>query len=67
MKNVKFIIGVVVYTGLDTKIMKNAEEAKFKESNIETLTNKLIIYIFYVGLIQIKYRFNFAFAPQAHC
>lgn len=48
LKNVKTIIGVVVYTGVDTKIMKNAEEAKFKESNIESLTNKLIIYIFFV-------------------
>jgi magnesium-transporting ATPase (P-type) len=30
LKNTEWIIGVVAYTGIDTKIMKNAEDAKTK-------------------------------------
>ena len=30
--NVDYIFGIVVYTGKDTKLMKNADEAKQKTS-----------------------------------
>ena len=30
LKNTSWIIGIVVYTGNDTKIMKNADKSKFK-------------------------------------
>ncbi len=46
LKNTKWIAGIVVYTGEDTKIMKNADKSKYKVSNIETETNKFIISIF---------------------
>ena len=46
----KWILGVTVYTGQDTKIMKNADEGKPKVSNIDRMSNKLI---FYILLIQI--------------
>ena len=45
LKNTDWVIGIVAYTGKDTKIMKNAEEAKFKQSQIEIKTNHLIIVI----------------------
>jgi phospholipid-translocating P-type ATPase (flippase) len=45
LKNTNWIIGAVIYTGKDTKIMKNAEEAKFKQSQIEIKTNQLIVMI----------------------
>ena len=51
LKNTKWVVGVVLYTGKDTKIMRNAEEAKFKQSGIEKLTNKLILLIFAFQLI----------------
>lgn len=51
LKNTAWVVGVVIYTGKDTKIMRNAEEAKFKQSGIEKLTNKLILMIFAFQLL----------------
>lgn len=51
LKNTSWIVGVVIYTGQDTKIMKNAEEAKFKQSGVEKLTNQLILVIFLLQII----------------
>ena len=45
LKNTAWIIGVVIYTGKDTKVMRNAEEARFKQSGVEKLTNSLILVI----------------------
>jgi len=45
LKNTAWIIGIVVYTGVDTKLMKNSESAKNKQSKIERLTNILILCI----------------------
>jgi len=45
LKNTDWVIGAVIYTGKDTKIMKNAEEAKSKQSQIELQTNRLILVI----------------------
>ena len=46
LKNTAWVIGLVAYTGEDTKIMRNAEPARYKSSNIEYLTNYIIVYIF---------------------
>lgn len=46
LKNTDWIIGVVAYTGLDTKIMKNAEDPQTKQSNVEKIMNKIILGIF---------------------
>lgn len=43
LRNTEFVYGVVVYQGHDTKIMRNYANAKYKFSNLETLTNKLIL------------------------
>ena len=45
LKNTEWIVGIVVYTGVDTKIMKNAEASKGKQSNVERTVNKCIIAI----------------------
>lgn len=45
LKNTSWVIGVVVYTGIDTKIMRNAEASKIKTSNVERTVNKCIIAI----------------------
>lgn len=45
------MIGVVVYTGTDTKIMQNADEPRFKQSQLEMITNKLILIIIVFELI----------------
>jgi len=41
-----WVIGVCAYTGRDTKIMNNSEESKYKQTNVERMTNQLIILIF---------------------
>lgn len=44
--NTDIIIGVCVYTGKDTKVMMNGGDAKYKQSNVENKTNRLILLIF---------------------
>lgn len=40
LKNTEWIYGIVVYTGHDTKIMKNSSNSRSKQSKIEIKTNK---------------------------
>ena len=51
LKNTDWIIGMVVYTGHDTKILKNTNKTKMKRSYLEHLINTLIIVIFLVELV----------------
>ena len=44
-RNTSWTVGIAVYTGNDSKVMKNSESARAKQSKIETLTNKLILCI----------------------
>lgn len=50
LKNTKWIVGIIVYTGEDTKVMKNADKSKYKVSNIERETNQYILFIFFFQL-----------------
>ena len=43
LKNTEWVLGIVAYTGGDTKIMRNSEASKNKQSQIERTTNKLIL------------------------
>ena len=51
LKNTRWVLGVVVYSGLDTRIMRNAGTGKLKQSNIELRTNKYILGILMLQLI----------------
>ena len=42
LRNTEWIIGIVVYTGSDTKIMMNSAKSKPKFSKIETASNRYI-------------------------
>ena len=44
--NTEAIYGIIVYTGLDTKIMQNGAVQTVKQSQIERLTNWIIVQIF---------------------
>lgn len=46
LRNSKFVIGIIAYTGHDTKIMLNSTKARAKRSKVEMLMNKLIITVF---------------------
>ena len=50
LKNTDYIIGLVVYTGKDTKIMQNANEPRYKISQIENNMNRLIIFLILMQL-----------------
>jgi phospholipid-transporting ATPase len=45
LRNTRWIIGVAVYTGQDTKIMRNASPGRVKQSQIESTMNRLILSI----------------------
>jgi phospholipid-transporting ATPase len=44
------VIGLVVHTGHQTRIMMNSTSSKAKQSKIEKLMNVMIIYIFLLQL-----------------
>ena len=46
LKNTTWVMGIVVYSGLNCKIMKNAKEPVTKYSSVEKLMNMTLIYIF---------------------
>ena len=51
LRNTSWIIGIVVYTGHNCKIMKNSKEPVTKFSSVELLMNKALIFIFVLQAI----------------
>ena len=51
LKNTHWIVGVIIYTGHNCKIMKNAKELKIKYSSVELLMNKLLFFILFFQII----------------
>ena len=46
LKNTEWIIGCVIYTGFDTKVMKNSESSQQKNTKVEKMMNIMILIIF---------------------
>jgi phospholipid-transporting ATPase len=46
LRNTEFVYAVVVYAGLNTKIMKNLKLGKLKTSSLEKKLNTLVLYAF---------------------
>jgi len=51
LRNTEWIIGAVVYTGHDTRIMRNSVSSKQKFSKLEKLITKSIIIIMLVEAV----------------
>ena len=51
IRNVGWVIGVIVYTGTDTKIQQNGAEARFKISNLERTLHLMIVLLFVFQII----------------
>lgn len=51
LKNTKWVIGSVVYTGKDTRIMMNSQSGAHKVSSVERMMNLFTVQIFIVQLI----------------
>ena len=45
LKNTQWVMGIVVYSGLNCKIMKNAKDPVTKYSSVEKLMNQALIFI----------------------
>lgn len=46
MKNTKWMIGILVYTGVETKLMQNSKAPPHKRSTVERKTNKYLTLVF---------------------
>uniref|UniRef100_A0A8C2QVK2 Phospholipid-transporting ATPase n=1 Tax=Capra hircus TaxID=9925 RepID=A0A8C2QVK2_CAPHI len=51
LKNTEWILGVVVYTGFETKFMQNAVKSPLKRSKVEKVTNMQILVLFLLLLV----------------
>lgn len=55
LRNTQWVIGVVVYTGLETKLMMNSSAARIKVSSMERGLNKKLVSVFalmiFLGLL----------------
>ena len=51
LRNTKWIYGIAVFTGHDTKLMKNANPAPVKRTNVERLVNYQILFMFCLLII----------------
>ena len=50
LRNTDWIIGIVIYTGHNCKLMKNAKDPILKSSSVESLLNKLLLGILFLQL-----------------
>ncbi|XP_008690501.2 phospholipid-transporting ATPase IB-like [Ursus maritimus] len=50
LKNTQWILGIVVYTGFETKFMQNSIKLPLKRSNVEKVTNVQILVLFWLLL-----------------
>ncbi|XP_035892780.1 probable phospholipid-transporting ATPase IA isoform X4 [Anopheles stephensi] len=48
LRNTAWIFGIVIYTGHDTKLMRNSTSAPLKRSTVDRLTNTHILILFFI-------------------
>ncbi len=51
LRNTDWAVGVVVFTGMDTKVMKNARDPPSKRSRLEIEMNRALITIFLFAIV----------------
>ncbi|CAF0845998.1 unnamed protein product [Brachionus calyciflorus] len=51
LRNTEWIYGIVIYTGHETKLMKNSNSPPLKRSQIEKATNNQILYLFIILIV----------------
>ncbi|CAB1349841.1 unnamed protein product [Coregonus sp. 'balchen'] len=50
LRNTQWVVGIIVYTGHDSKLMQNSTKAPLKRSNVERVTNVQILVLFCILL-----------------
>lgn len=51
LRNTAWVFGIVIYTGHETKLMKNSTMAPLKRSSVDKLTNIQILLLFGILLV----------------
>jgi len=51
MRNTEAVEGLVVFTGHDTKVMRNSEPPKYKHSKLDKITNNTIKIVLTVQIL----------------
>lgn len=51
LKNVDYVYGITIYTGKDSKLMKNINHSSLKFSNIDRKLNYIVVYILIICLL----------------
>ena len=51
LKNTDWVLGIIIYTGHNCKLMKNAKEPLIKMSSVERLLNRLLVGIFILQVV----------------
>jgi len=51
LRNTSWVFGVVVYTGHETKLMKNSTSAPLKRSTVDKMTNTQILLLFFILVV----------------
>ncbi|TNV87235.1 hypothetical protein FGO68_gene1546 [Halteria grandinella] len=66
LKNTEWAVGVVIYTGVETKIYKNSKNPPHKTSNVMRLMNKMLatVFIFQLLIVFVCAGFNHKWAQE---
>jgi len=51
LRNTSWVFGVVIYTGHETKLMKNSTSAPLKRSTVDKMTNTQILLLFFILVV----------------
>lgn len=51
LRNTNWIFGFVIYTGHETKLMKNSTRAPLKRSTVDKMTNTQILMLFFMLIV----------------
>lgn len=51
LRNTNWVFGAVIYTGHETKLMKNSTSAPLKRSTVDKMTNTQILMLFFILLV----------------
>lgn len=51
LRNTSWVFGLVIYTGHDSKLMKNSTKAPLKRSTVDRLTNTQILMLFFILIV----------------
>lgn len=51
LRNTRWVYGIVVFTGHETKLMKNASKTPIKTTRVENMVNQHIIYLFFILVV----------------